>query len=153
MFGKKRVTDLTQAKELFMNHPSPDIYTYNIMINGFAQLGKVAEMEKYFKDLKNKGLQPDIITYTTMMKHQSSKRTNEILNEMKSYNIQPNNKTYLAMIINYVRELNFNLVQKTEVEMRERGIQLDAKMMGWLAEKKKIYRRASVSSKLRTVTE
>ncbi|XP_016648808.1 PREDICTED: pentatricopeptide repeat-containing protein At1g79540 isoform X2 [Prunus mume] len=46
---------------------TPDIITYNILINGFCRAGNINGAFKLFKDMQLKGLSPDSITYGTLI--------------------------------------------------------------------------------------
>ncbi|KAH0986186.1 hypothetical protein GBA52_013363 [Prunus armeniaca] len=46
---------------------TPDIITYNILINGFCKAGNINGAFKLFKDMQLKGLSPDSITYGTLI--------------------------------------------------------------------------------------
>ncbi|KAG9144395.1 hypothetical protein Leryth_017530 [Lithospermum erythrorhizon] len=45
----------------------PDIYTYNILINGFCKVGKVDFALKLYEELHLKGNSPDLVTYVTLI--------------------------------------------------------------------------------------
>ncbi|ONI11768.1 hypothetical protein PRUPE_4G124200 [Prunus persica] len=46
---------------------TPDIITYNILINGFCKAGNINGAFKLFKNMQLKGLSPDSITYGTLI--------------------------------------------------------------------------------------
>ncbi|KAB2636965.1 pentatricopeptide repeat-containing protein [Pyrus ussuriensis x Pyrus communis] len=62
---------ILQAYKLLMklanSGVTPDIITYNILINGFCKDGNINGAFKLFKDMQLKGLSPDSVTYGTLI--------------------------------------------------------------------------------------
>jgi pentatricopeptide repeat protein len=46
---------------------SPDIVTYNSLINGLCKRGRIQEALNLFEKLQAEGIQPDSITYNTLI--------------------------------------------------------------------------------------
>ncbi|PKI61448.1 hypothetical protein CRG98_018131 [Punica granatum] len=53
--------------EMLDEKVSPNIYTFNTMINAYCKLGKVAEAEVYVRKIFQAGLSPDTFTYTSLI--------------------------------------------------------------------------------------
>ncbi|MFQ6671474.1 hypothetical protein Gotur_036007 [Gossypium turneri] len=46
---------------------APDIFSYNIMINGYYKAKRIDEAMELFHEISQKGPNPDIVTYNTLM--------------------------------------------------------------------------------------
>ncbi|KAK8964830.1 hypothetical protein KSP40_PGU014719 [Platanthera guangdongensis] len=46
---------------------APDVFTYNILINGMCKSGKIRQALKLLEDLQSKGHSPDVVTYGTLI--------------------------------------------------------------------------------------
>eukprot|EP00940_MAST-03C_sp_MAST-3C-sp2_P000964 g964.t1 len=59
---------LDKAIALFRSFPSGNAHTHAIMINVFVRCGKVDRAETFLRKMIEKGLQPGIVSYTSLLK-------------------------------------------------------------------------------------
>ena len=45
----------------------PDVYSYNIVIGGFAKLWKTDKAQFWFDEMQRQGVAPDIVSYGTLI--------------------------------------------------------------------------------------
>ena len=78
-----------------------DIVIYNILIDGFCNVGELTTAREIFSSLFAKGLQPNVQTYNIMIKGFCKNglvdEANELLEKMDS-NGSPNERTYNTII-------------------------------------------------------
>jgi pentatricopeptide repeat protein len=76
----------------------PDIYTYNIMIEGMCKAGKVEDGWDLFCSLSLKGVKPNVVTYTTMIsgfcRKGLNKEADALFRDMKEDGTLPDSGCY-----------------------------------------------------------
>ncbi|KAL1209995.1 Large ribosomal subunit protein [Cardamine amara subsp. amara] len=81
---------------------SPDVVTYNTMINGFCRFKKMDEADKVFVEMKGNNIEPSVVSYTTMIKgYLAVDRVDDglrIFEEMRCLGIEPNATTYSTLL-------------------------------------------------------
>ncbi|KAH7514300.1 hypothetical protein FEM48_Zijuj11G0074100 [Ziziphus jujuba var. spinosa] len=81
---------------------SPDVVTYNTMINGYNRFKLIDEAEKLFTVIKGRNLAPTVTWYTTMLKgYVLVGRVDDalkIFEEMKYFGIKPNAFMYTTLL-------------------------------------------------------
>eukprot|EP00121_Abeoforma_whisleri_P016276 Awhi_evm1s14942 len=79
-----------------------DVYKWTVLINGLMKKREVELSLKYFKDMKQKGLPPNVVTYTSLIdgfsKKGDMKESLKYFKEMKQKGISPNVVTYNCLI-------------------------------------------------------
>lgn len=72
---------------------NPDIITYNTLIHGLCNLGRMEKAVGLLHELKNEGLVPDLFTFSTMMdgycKAKEVHKAKVYLNELASWGLEP----------------------------------------------------------------
>ncbi|KAA8518744.1 hypothetical protein F0562_016482 [Nyssa sinensis] len=81
---------------------SPDVVTYNTLINGYCRVKKMEEAEKFFVEMKGRNIEPNVISYTTMIKgYVSVGQVDDglrLLEEMRTFGIKPNVVTHSTLL-------------------------------------------------------
>ncbi|KAJ4849629.1 hypothetical protein Tsubulata_017738 [Turnera subulata] len=130
----------------------PDVITYTVLIDGSAKqyqsvsyaeqidtgrqkkIDSVASNTKnaigLFNQMKDKGIQPDVICYTALIDHHC-KASNiedavELFNEMVDGGLQPDTKTYTALLSGHCKVGDIAKAEVLYEEMLDKGIGLDA---------------------------
>lgn len=80
-----------------------DVKHYTTLINGYCLKGKLDEARNIFKKMKEKGLQPDIVTYNALIgglsqKGFTRKTVDNILGVIKAQGLEPNTCTHNMII-------------------------------------------------------
>ena len=98
-----------------------DCVTYNVVISGWAKLGRLSEMEKCLKEMVEDGFCPDCKTYSCLIEglgragHVDD--AVKIFETMKGEGCQPDERVYNAMIANYVLVGDFDECMRYYEEM------------------------------------
>ncbi|XP_022149486.1 pentatricopeptide repeat-containing protein At3g50420 [Momordica charantia] len=94
--------DLGSAKLVFSQAPSPDLKCWNAMLGGYSHHGNIDQALKLFFELQNHGVEPDQVTFLSLLSacnHSNSVEIGKFLwNYMKESNIMPNCKHYSSMV-------------------------------------------------------
>ncbi|KAG4929241.1 hypothetical protein JHK82_046304 [Glycine max] len=89
---------------------SPNIVTYNILINGFCDVGKMDTAVRLFNQLKSSGLSPTLVTYNTLIagysKVENLAGALDLVKEMEERCIARSKVTYTILIDAFAR-LNY----------------------------------------------
>ncbi|CAO2832823.1 unnamed protein product [Amaranthus hypochondriacus] len=98
-----------------------DCVTYNVVISGWAKLGRLSELEKCLKEMVEDGFCPDCKTYSYLIEGLGrAGHVNDavkIFKTMKDEGCQPDERVYNAMIANYVSVGDFDECMKYYEEM------------------------------------
>jgi pentatricopeptide repeat protein len=54
-------------KEMIKRRIQPNLYTFNILINGLCRAGKLNKAEDVIEDMKAWGISPNVVTYNTLV--------------------------------------------------------------------------------------
>ncbi|KAD2804508.1 hypothetical protein R6Q59_030036 [Mikania micrantha] len=85
----------------------PDICSYNILLGGYLDSGKKSAFDMVVKQISEKGLEPNLITYNhRIMRHCKSKecvRAKKLLDEMISKGVEPDSSSYNAIIFGFCK--------------------------------------------------
>ena len=46
---------------------SPNVFSYNILINGYCKNKRIDEARSLFDEMSNKGVAPNVVTYSTLI--------------------------------------------------------------------------------------
>ena len=86
---------------------TPDIVTYNTLINGLCKMGWTHAALNLLEKLPNENVHPDIITYNILISWHCKVRliddASMLLNKAVSGGIVPNERTWGMMVQNLVR--------------------------------------------------
>ncbi|KMT14222.1 hypothetical protein BVRB_4g075830 [Beta vulgaris subsp. vulgaris] len=123
-----------------------DCVTYNVVIGGWARLGRVSEMEKCLKEMVEDGFCPDCKTYSCLIEGLGRAGQVDdairIFRNMEDQGCQPNIGVYNAIIANYVSVGNFDECMKYYEEMSSNNCSPDvdtyAKLISGLLKARKV---------------
>ncbi|CAK7342610.1 unnamed protein product [Dovyalis caffra] len=77
---------------------APDIYTYNILVNGFCKLGNFNGAYKLITDMQVKGISPDTVTYGTLinglLQFQREEEACKVFDQMEKNGCTPDAEIY-----------------------------------------------------------
>jgi len=117
-------------KDMELNGPEPNIYTYNNICRAFAELGRVDDALSVLNSLKAKRLSPDRYTFTTLLiacgRSNSSAMVDQVMDSMKQSGVQPDEIAYGAVIDVYRRAGNSLMAVKCLHEMHKSNIEPNA---------------------------
>ncbi|XP_011654087.1 pentatricopeptide repeat-containing protein At1g11900 isoform X2 [Cucumis sativus] len=86
---------------------TPDLYTYNIILDMVGRAGRVDEILHIFVSMKEEGIAPDIVSYNTLINSLRKVGRLDIsviyFREMVAMGIEPDLLTYTALIESYGR--------------------------------------------------
>nr|GEV62012.1 hypothetical protein [Tanacetum cinerariifolium] len=89
-----RVELARQTFLLLKSHISPSVHTFNIFIHGWCKVKRFVEAHGTLQELKEYGLNPSVICYSTMIEiycqHSNFGKVYELLDEMESQNCPAN---------------------------------------------------------------
>ncbi|CAM9281736.1 unnamed protein product, partial [Discosporangium mesarthrocarpum] len=84
---------------------APDLITFNAAISAVSKSGRWKEAQKLLKEMEESGIQPDVVSYTSVISARSRSRSDggtgfaeAILSEMESRGVLPNSITYNAAL-------------------------------------------------------
>nr|GEZ26785.1 hypothetical protein [Tanacetum cinerariifolium] len=104
---------------------SVDIVVYNILIDGARKCGKPDIAKNLFDEVSVKGLQPDVYTYTAMIRcfgeEGLPKDAKQLFLKMKASGCSPDNQTYDVLLHGCLKNQQYDDVKMLLVEMDERG--------------------------------
>ncbi|KAL0381537.1 UNVERIFIED_CONTAM: putative pentatricopeptide repeat-containing protein [Sesamum angustifolium] len=107
------------------NACSPDIWTYNLIINGMCKLGCLADASTVMNDAITKGFLPDIFTFNTLIdgycKQLKMGEALEIVNTMWDHDITPDIITYNIILDGLCKSSSADNVLETFKAMMEKG--------------------------------
>ncbi|KAK8934822.1 Pentatricopeptide repeat-containing protein [Platanthera zijinensis] len=108
----------------------PDVYTYSVIMSGFAKAGLMDEAFKIFCEAKkyHKVLTP--VTYHILIrgfcKMEEYEKALECLKDSKEHGVQPNSDEYNKLIKTLcLKALDWRTAEKLSEEMKESGLHLD----------------------------
>ncbi|XP_022971664.1 pentatricopeptide repeat-containing protein At3g50420 [Cucurbita maxima] len=94
--------DLSSAKFVFSQIPYPDLKCWNSILGGYSHRGNMEEALNLFFELRDHGVEPDQVTFLSLLSacnHSSSVEIGKFLwSYMKESNIMPNCKHYSCMV-------------------------------------------------------
>ncbi|XP_073302050.1 uncharacterized protein [Primulina huaijiensis] len=108
----------------------PDVVSYNIVIKGFCEMGKLDRGLALFDDmLRKNGANPDLITFNTLLNRlYEDKRFDDGENmwkQMVKCNLIPNVRSYNARLVGLVNEKKLEEAGKLITDMGQNGIKPD----------------------------
>ncbi|KAI8011512.1 Pentatricopeptide repeat-containing protein [Camellia lanceoleosa] len=122
-----------------------------MMVNGYCRVNCLQEACDLFKDMKERGIELDVITYTVLVDGHSKikmrkarycrnagcndgepKDISTFWNEMKEKKLKPDTVTYTALLCGYCSQGNVDRAVTLVNEMSFTGIQPDARFMSVL---------------------
>ncbi|GMJ05758.1 hypothetical protein like AT1G74580 [Hibiscus trionum] len=116
---------LQLMNEMLGNGCSPNIWTYNIVINGLCKMGCVSDANNLLNDAITKGYLPDIFTFNTLVdgycKQLKVENAVEILNQMWNYGVIPDVITYNSVLNGLCKTSKSEDVMETFKTMMEKG--------------------------------
>ncbi|XVE70076.1 hypothetical protein DITRI_Ditri10aG0042800 [Diplodiscus trichospermus] len=126
------------AEKCFENYAAL-MYTHRCILSG-RKFEKGQEALDLFNNMKERGIKPDVITYTVLLKRHTERnlRTDNlqdairIFDEMIDTGMEPDNVTYTALISGYFKRGNVEKAVTLVNEMSSRGIQPDIYAMSAL---------------------
>merc|ERR1719393_1040015 len=83
-----------------------NLVTYNTLIDIYARVGDMGKVSKMFRDMCTRGVDPDLITYSTVIKgycvqgarKQMRTLTEQVLTDMDETKVAPSNFTLSILI-------------------------------------------------------
>ncbi|KAM5551094.1 pentatricopeptide repeat-containing protein [Rosa sericea] len=105
---------------------TPDIYTYNTVLEILGRAGRTGEMQGVFGEMKEAGIDPDLVSYNTVINH--VRKFGEVdmcllyFKEMCEKGVQPDLLTYTTVIDGLGRSGDIEESLKLFGEMKERRI-------------------------------
>ncbi|PWA41993.1 pentatricopeptide repeat protein [Artemisia annua] len=104
---------MKSAEKLFMEMKGrkiePNWVTYNLMINGYAQIGKMEDVDRLVAEMKGRNIEPDFVTYNSMINGYAQVKRMEdaerLVVAMKGRNMEPDLVTYNSLINGLVTEM------------------------------------------------
>eukprot|EP01080_Neovahlkampfia_damariscottae_P002406 gene2406-2870_t len=106
----------------------PTIVTYSSLMNACVRCGENEKAQQYHDDMISEGIQPNEITYTTLIKGIAEDNCNEafnILEEMKDLNVTPNLRTMNALLRGCLNSGNIKIAKKVFEKMQILKIEPD----------------------------
>uniref|UniRef100_A0A6N2M1E5 Pentacotripeptide-repeat region of PRORP domain-containing protein n=1 Tax=Salix viminalis TaxID=40686 RepID=A0A6N2M1E5_SALVM len=111
--------------EMSENGCSPDIWTYNLVINGLCKMGCVSDANNLVNDAIAKGYVPDVFTFNTLIdgycKQLKMETTIQILNKMWSHGVTPDVITYNSVLNGLCKAVKNEDLMETFKLMVEKG--------------------------------
>ncbi|CAG8498818.1 3651_t:CDS:1 [Ambispora gerdemannii] len=100
-----RYNDLTRALKVFEHINElrllPDVFTYTILIEGFASRRKMGGALVMYNEMKRNGVKPNVYTYTSLIKGwakiNNKEKSQQIYKEMRDLGLLPTKGTYWAL--------------------------------------------------------
>ncbi|KAK3026490.1 hypothetical protein RJ639_041787 [Escallonia herrerae] len=149
--------EFEKLKEVFFdmeNYACPDACTYNVMINACCLCGDVGYARKMFDEMLIKGIQPNGVTFGTLV---NGLCANSMLEEacrlkddmVRVYHVKPDGFIYVSLIKGICRVNEVNLALKLKEEMLESKVEMDSGVYSTLISALfKVGRRGEVSGML-----
>ncbi|KAK0593301.1 hypothetical protein LWI29_034553 [Acer saccharum] len=106
------------------NNLLPDIWTYNMLINGFCNEGKLDEALRLRSEMENLKLLPDVYVQYVIngcFEKGSSSKAFELVDEMNEKGVKPDAVTHNVIIKWYCKEGKIDEASKTVGKMEESG--------------------------------
>ncbi|KAG0327500.1 hypothetical protein BG004_002759 [Podila humilis] len=109
----------------------PNTRSYNLMIRGFVASGRVESAQALYADLRSGaiGVQPDVITYSTLMGHYNRQgmhnEADRILEEIFKDKVKPNMWIYNSVVKRFVVKKDYVGAKKVLDLMKESGLKPD----------------------------
>uniref|UniRef100_A0A2P2IYJ0 Pentatricopeptide repeat-containing protein At2g26790 n=1 Tax=Rhizophora mucronata TaxID=61149 RepID=A0A2P2IYJ0_RHIMU len=133
-----RAGEMKKAQHIFdimVSSGVIDLVTYTMMINGYCRVNCLREGYDLLQDMENRGIKPDVITYTVLLdsclkqSSDSMKRKEKISKafwrEMKDMDIQVDVICYTVLIDSHCKANNIKEALSLFDDMIDRGIQPD----------------------------
>lgn len=117
---------------------TPDVVTYNILIDGCILMDDSAGALVYFNEMRARGIAPSKVSYTTLMKAFAltgqSKLVNKVFDEMlKDARIKVDLVAWNVLVEAYCKQGQLEEAKKVVQRMRESGFEPDVATYGSLA--------------------
>eukprot|EP00122_Pirum_gemmata_P003161 Pgem_evm3s2858 len=108
---------------------TPNLRTYNIMIDGMAKNSNMEVCLRLFNEMRSKEITPDLYTYTSLVygfcKHNEPQKAITYFNEMKTQGIEPNLVTYTCLMDGLTKNDRIKESIQYFKEMQEVGLNPD----------------------------
>ncbi|KAG8037918.1 hypothetical protein GUJ93_ZPchr0006g46246 [Zizania palustris] len=134
--GLEQRTSTTASRvheEMARNRVELDIVTYNTLILGLCNEGKMKKVEHLLRELETAKLERNASTFSALIigwcKMQNSERALQLLNAMKKSGFHPNYPTYKMVISSFCKNKDFEGVIDVMRDMLERCIAPDKALL------------------------
>ncbi|KAK6235637.1 Pentatricopeptide repeat - like 10 [Theobroma cacao] len=112
-----------------------DVYTYIVVMNGYANAGQMDEACEVLSKARKKHMKLSPVTYHTLIrgyyKIEEFDKALKLLAEMKDFGVQPNVDEYNKLIQSFcLKALDWQIVEKLLDEMKENGLYLNGIKQG-----------------------
>ncbi|GJV48366.1 ulp1 protease family, C-terminal catalytic domain-containing protein [Tanacetum coccineum] len=77
---------------------SPNVQTFNILVDTFCKDGKIEEAEDAINLMLERGIVPNIVTYSSLLNGYCLQDTHKFFAEMQAQGHAPNERTYAIML-------------------------------------------------------
>ncbi|XP_031282459.1 pentatricopeptide repeat-containing protein At1g12300, mitochondrial-like, partial [Pistacia vera] len=105
----------------------PDLYTLNILINCFCNVGRVCDGFVVFGRILRRGFNPDAVTFNSLIKglclESRGTEAMEFLKKTVVFGVRPNVITYRTLINGLCRTGNITIALRIHEEMVDQGFQ------------------------------
>ncbi|KVI06902.1 Pentatricopeptide repeat-containing protein [Cynara cardunculus var. scolymus] len=126
----QRRGSLLEATHIFdlmtQNNFLPDVWTYNTLISGLCNEGKIEEAIRVSNEMEKLKLLPDVITYNTLIdgcfKWKKSSEAIKLLDGMSERGMKRNTVTYNILIKWYCKEGDMGKASETVKHMETNGL-------------------------------
>ncbi|KAK9063852.1 hypothetical protein SSX86_017724 [Deinandra increscens subsp. villosa] len=103
----------------------PDISSYNILLGGYLDSGKKSAFDMVVKEISEKGLEPNLITYNHRIlrycKNKECVRAKKLLDEMILKGVEPDSSSYNAIIFGFCKVGDLESARKVLEKMDSDG--------------------------------
>ncbi|KAH6776602.1 Pentatricopeptide repeat superfamily protein, partial [Perilla frutescens var. hirtella] len=98
---------LNSAERFFDGMLASDRVSWNALITGYCQSGNIAEAQRSFELMQEKGLEPDVITWNVLISSYSQLGQCDVamklMNDMKISGVRPDVCTWTSMILGFAQ--------------------------------------------------
>eukprot|EP01026_Neomeris_dumetosa_P050391 TRINITY_DN4417_c0_g1_i2.p1 TRINITY_DN4417_c0_g1~~TRINITY_DN4417_c0_g1_i2.p1 ORF type:complete len:628 (+),score=66.31 TRINITY_DN4417_c0_g1_i2:108-1991(+) len=124
------IGEMSQALQLLTRFESNDLRVYNMIIKGYGRMGDLAAARKWVRIMKQRGVQPSIVTYNTLV--HSAVRAGQILvarsfmDKALRENLTLDAWTYASLLQGYLEAKQIENAEQLLEEAKERGVEIGA---------------------------
>ncbi|KAI4378093.1 hypothetical protein MLD38_015627 [Melastoma candidum] len=103
-----------------------NVIWYNVMIDHYAQVGRIDEAVQIFQKLAAKGISPSIITFNSLIlglcKHRKTSDTWQWIETMKQYGLCPTTRTYTIIMNGHFEEGDIDQMLELLHQMEQNSV-------------------------------
>jgi len=103
--------------------------TYNWMIHGFVKKGDVQQMARVYEDMKQPGVKPTVVTFTSLIngfgKKWDVQQMARVYEHMKQQGVKPNAVTFNSLIDCFSKKEDVQQMARVYEEMKQQGVKAD----------------------------